>query len=88
MNVEAFSPHHHWRICHQLLSDPVGKTFAAYICVLEMGESHMNFSPTFYRGGGQEVPDNRKEKISYHEAQNLFHYRIKDLEREGYVYRN
>lgn len=88
MNVEAFMPHQHWRICHQLLSEPLGKTYAAYICVLEKGESPMDFSPTYYRGGGREVPDDRKQKISYHEAQNLFHHRIKELEKNGYTWRS
>jgi hypothetical protein len=87
MIVEGFSPHHHRRICYQLLSDPVGKTFAAYIGVLEAGERHMDFSPTFYRGGGQEIPDDRKEKISYHEAMNLFRNRVPEMERSGYTYR-
>ena len=88
MIVEAFSPHHHWRICYQLLSDPVGKTFAAYVCVLEVDETHMEFSPQIYGGGGCAVPGDRKEKISYQEAQTLFHYRIKDLEDNGYTWRS
>lgn len=88
MIVEGFSPHQHWRICYQLLSDPVGKTFACYIGVLESGENHMDFSPTFYRGGGREIPDNRKEKVTYHEAMNMFRHRIQELERNGYRYRD
>jgi len=88
MVVEAFSPYHHWRICYQLLSEPVGKTFAAYIGVLEADESHNDFSPALYRGGGRPVPDSRKQKIDYAEATGVFHHRIQELQQQGYTWRD
>lgn len=86
MNIEAFAPYHHWRICYQLLSDPHGKTFAAYIGVLESGERQMDFAPALYRGGGRVIPAHRKEKVDRQEAMNFFSLQIAKLEQAGYVY--
>lgn len=88
MVVEAFTPHHHWRICYQLLSEPGGKTFAAYIGVIEPGETHNDFSPTLYRGGGSPIPDSRKQKVSYMEAMGVFSNRIVELQNQGYIWRS
>ena len=88
MVVEAFSPYHHWRICYQLLSEPAGKTIAAYIGVLESGETHNDFSPTICRGGGRPIPDARKQKVSYAEALGIFHNRIVELQKQGYIWRD
>ena len=87
MIVEAFTPHHHWRICYQLISEPIGKTFSCYIGVLENGETHMDFSPTAYRGGGRQIPDARKQKVTYSEAVERLGWRINQLEEAGYTWR-
>lgn len=87
MRVEALSPYHHWRICYQLISDTYGKTFAAYIGVLEATETHRNFSPLVNGGGGRSLPENRREKVSYKEALDVFHNSIVDLQNQGFTWR-
>ena len=82
--VEAFTSHHHWRICYQLISNPIGRTFTCYIGVLEYEDSHAKYSPLICEGEGLQIPDARKEKVPYDEAVVRVGWRIHELETEGY----
>ena len=86
--VDRFKVHYHWRIVYQLIKDPVSNTFACFVGVMNEDEKHWSFEPQRYGGDGQEIPDSRKEKVSYAEVRHQFEDRITELELDGYAYRS
>ena len=73
---------------HQLVSQKSCMTLQAFCAQIESGDSEMNFAPQFYRGGGQEIPAPKRQKISYEEALSLFEKEISALKSAGFEWRD
>ena len=73
---------------HQLVSQRSCMTLQAFSAQIEPGDSEMNFAPQFYRGGGQEIPGLKRQKISYEDAIFLFEKEIATLRSAGFEWQD